>query len=166
MSSDAYNKYLQLEAKRHVILKTHKGTQDELDALEDPILEAMDPLWWEMTEEERASINEATRKRATTPRTDVPKKYTCAWCRKKFVSEIRPPLRLPDGAKHGRVGVSNKVEKLGEPIVIQGHAVSPPGGALFEGSEFACSVECYENLTGQEPPDGATHSQGASSDQS
>ena len=163
--TEAYNKYLQLEAKRHVILKTHKGTQDELDALEDPILEEMDPLWWEMTEEERAKINDAVRERLQAQTTPIPKKYTCGYCRKKYVSRIRSPYRLPDG-KRGRVGKSHKVEKLGEPIVIQGHAVHAPGNALFEGSEFACSVECYEALTGEKPPDGTTHSQGTSPDQS
>ena len=77
------------------------------------------------------------------------KKYTCAWCRKKFASEIRPPLALPGGSKMGRVGKSHKVEKLGEPVVIQGYAVSAPGSPHFQGSRNACSVECYENLTGQ-----------------
>ena len=86
------------------------------------------------------------------PRGHCNKKYVCGWCRKKYVSRIRPPLLLPDGAKHGRVGKSNKVEKLGEPVIIQGHAVSAPGSALFEGSEFTCSVECYENLVGEPPP--------------
>lgn len=94
-----------------------------------------------------------------------PKKYLCGWCKKKWISEIRPPFILPDGSKHGRDSKRGKVEKLGEPVVIQGFAVSAPGTSRFSGSEFACSVKCYENLTGEKPDGEPTpHSQGAGAD--
>ncbi len=58
-NSDAYNDYLKLSAKLHIIRKKHEGklSEDEIDAIEDPILDAMDPLWWDMTHEERDSID-------------------------------------------------------------------------------------------------------------
>lgn len=82
--------------------------------------------------------------------TSIPKKYTCAWCRKKYVSRIRLPFVLD--RKHSRIGNSNKVEKLGDPVIIQGHPISAPGSPRFEGTKYACSSECYKNLTGSSPP--------------
>jgi len=96
----------------------------------------------------------------------APKKYQCGWCKKKYVSEIRPPFTLPGGVKHGRLGKSHKVAKLGDPIVIQGYAVRAPGVPRFSGSEFACSVKCYRQLTGEDPNgDPTPYGQGTSPDQ-
>ncbi len=82
----------------------------------------------------------------------VPKKYQCGWCKKKWMSSIRPPFVL-DG-KYGKQGKKNKGVKLGEPVeMTDGYSVSAPGPSRFSGSGFACSVECYKDLTGQEPPE-------------
>jgi len=57
--SDAYDEYLKLTAKLLAVRKEHEGklSQEEFDAIEDPILDDMDPLWWDMTHEERDKID-------------------------------------------------------------------------------------------------------------
>jgi len=65
--SKAYDEYLKLTAKLLAARKEHEGklSVDEMDAIEDPILDDMDPLWWAMTHEERDKIDaEAAEKRA------------------------------------------------------------------------------------------------------
>lgn len=57
--SDAYTEYMKLEAKLLAFRDEHEGklSVDEMDAIEDPILDAMDPLWWDMTQEERDKLD-------------------------------------------------------------------------------------------------------------
>jgi len=82
-----------------------------------------------------------------------PKKYQCGWCKKKWISEIRPPFILD--SKYGRQGKKDKGVRLGNPVALaDGYVVNAPGPSRFHGSEFACSPECYEKLTGEPPLEG------------
>ena len=64
--SEAYDEYLKLQTKLYEARRLeNERTVAEQDAIEDPILDAMDPLWWAMTHEERDKIDaEAAEKRA------------------------------------------------------------------------------------------------------
>lgn len=75
-------------------------------------------------------------------------KYTCAFCRRKFVAKIRPPFAL--GQLYGRDGC--RVERIGEATVFTcSRTLTGPGGSRFQGSRYACSEECFEKLTGRKP---------------
>lgn len=50
-------KYLELE-KRHLEIRIKNGPVDSQE--EDDIMDEMDPIWWEMSDEERAEANART----------------------------------------------------------------------------------------------------------
>ena len=56
--SEAYDEYLKLQTKLYEARRLeNERTVAEQDAIEDPILDAMDPLWWAMTQEERDKLD-------------------------------------------------------------------------------------------------------------
>jgi len=51
--SEAYTKYTALEQK---LYKLRRANGDVESPEEDAIIDAMDPLWWEMSDDERAAV--------------------------------------------------------------------------------------------------------------
>ena len=72
MSQEAYDKYMVLEAQLMKVRRKHEGrvSEEELDAMEDPILDSMDPLWWEMTREEQERLEKFLNERRA--RSEIP----------------------------------------------------------------------------------------------
>ena len=56
MSQEAYDKYQELTLKVFEI-RSRGLSEKETDALEDPILEEQDDLWWAMTEQEQDKMD-------------------------------------------------------------------------------------------------------------
>ena len=78
----------------------------------------------------------------------APDKYECASCRKKFVSQLRPPIRLPRVMGEEKTGC--ECLTYGDIVIHVCHRRKNP--SPFKGSEWACSNVCYLALTGESPP--------------